>query len=190
VLDAARRLFVERGYAAMTMSAVAGAAGVALDTVYEVIGTKPALVRALVETAISGTDEAVAAEDRDYVRRIRATPSAPAKLAIYAAAVRAIHARLAPVVTALRAAAPAHPELGDLWREISARRARNMERFADDLMATGEVRPGLARADVADGLWLLGAPELFVLLVEERGFTPDRFERWVADGWARLILAR
>src|SRR5450432_2463834 len=74
ILESARRLFLERDYAGTTMPAIAEAAGVALDTVYAVVGKKPALFRLLVETAISGQDETIPAERRDYVRAIRAEP--------------------------------------------------------------------------------------------------------------------
>ena len=80
ILEAARTLFAENGYSATSMAAIAQAAGVALDTVYASAGRKPALVRLLVETAISGTDQAVPAEQRDYVVAIRAAPHAVEKI--------------------------------------------------------------------------------------------------------------
>lgn len=189
ILDAARKLLLEHGYGRLTMQAVASEAGVALDTVYESVGPKPVLVRLLVETAISGQDEAVAAEERDYVRRIRTAPAARDKIAIYASALREILPRLAPIVVALRDAASAHPTLGTLWKEISERRARNMRLFADDLIATGELRPELDRDAVADTVWSMAAPEFFTLLTDERGWSPDRFETWLAEAWERLLLA-
>src|SRR5579859_6929643 len=95
ILDAARELFAERGYAATPMTAIADRAGVALDTVYASVGRKPEVARLLIETAISGTDQAIPAEQRDYVQAIRAAPNADAKIAIYAAARAAIAPRLA-----------------------------------------------------------------------------------------------
>src|SRR5215831_2585164 len=77
IVDAARTVFLDKGYAAATMPAIALAAGVALDTVYATVGKKPALFRLLIETAISGTDRAVPAEEREYVRAIRAEADAP-----------------------------------------------------------------------------------------------------------------
>lgn len=189
ILAAAGSLFVNHGYAGMTMQAIANDAGVALDTVYSVVGTKPRVVRALVESAISGAGTAVAAEDRDYVRRIRAAGDARTKLTLYARAIRRIHARLAPLVVALREASSAHPELSALWHEISERRAANMRLFADDLRATGETRTGLTRNEIADVIWATNAPEFYVLLVEQRGWTPARYERWLAKAWASLFLA-
>src|SRR5215471_4504962 len=74
IIESARRFFLEKGYAATTMPAIARAAGTALDTVYATVGKKPALFRHLIETAISGTAQAVPAGQRDYVRAIRAEP--------------------------------------------------------------------------------------------------------------------
>ena len=188
ILDAAYRLFVDRGYEAMTMQAVADDAGVALDTVYDAVGKKPLLARLLVETAISNTDRAVPAEERDYVRRMLATADAATKLAIYAGAVVDIHGRLAPLVRALQSAAPKHPELGALWREISDRRANNMRKLATNLVSTGQTRPGLDVARIADVLWGLAAAETYLLYVEQRGWSPADVEAWLADAWQRLLL--
>lgn len=188
ILDAARKLLVERGYGQMTMNAVAREAGVALDTVYESVGRKPVLVRLLVETAISGQDEDVPAAQRDYVRRILAAPTAREKIAIYAEALRQILPRLAPIVIALRDTASAHPELAALWKEIAERRAANMRLLADDLLATGEVRRELDRDAIADVIWSMNAPEFYTLLVGERGWSPDRFAAWLAEAWERLLL--
>lgn len=188
ILDAARALFEERGYAATTMAAIAERAAVAVETVYAAVGTKPALMRLLIETAISGGDDAVAAEERDYVRAIRAEPDAVAKLGIYAAAIRRIQERMAPLFRVLQAAAPAHPELGALWAEIAGRRAQNMRMFAGDLAETGQLRTDVSVEEAADVSWVLNSSELYTLLVFERGWAPERFEGWLADAWRRLLL--
>ncbi|MGP7999266.1 MAG: TetR/AcrR family transcriptional regulator [Streptosporangiaceae bacterium] len=187
VLDAARGLFSERGYAATSMAAIASRAGVALDTVYASAGRKPELARLLIETAISGTDQAVPAEQRDYVQAIRATPDAGTKIAIYAAAVTAIAPRLALVLGIIQQAAPAEPELAQLWDQIAERRAANMRRFVADLASVHPLRldPGQA----ADIVWATNATELYQLLVGQRGWSPQRYERFLADTWHRLLLA-
>lgn len=188
ILDAAIRLFVERGYAGTTMAEVAAAAGVALDTVYAAVGPKPTLFRLLVETAISGTDAPMPAEERDYVRAIHAEPDAGRKLALYARAMRQILPRMAPLLRVLQAAVPADPELAAVWQEITERRARNMQRLAAELAATGRLREGLAVEEAADVIWASSSPELYGLLVQERGWSPDRYARWLADAWRRLLL--
>ncbi|MEV4183513.1 helix-turn-helix domain-containing protein [Streptosporangium canum] len=187
ILDAATALFLERGYATTTMAAIARSAGVNTDTVYASVGAKPALFRLLVEAAISGEDHAVPAPERDYVRDIRAQPDAARKLAVYAAAMSRIHARLGPLFGVLQAAAPASPELAELWHEIAERRAANMRLLATDLAATGRLRVEVEEA--ADVIWATNSPELYLLLVRDRRWTRERYERWLADSWCRLLLA-
>lgn len=188
IVQEARALFLERGYTGTTMPAIAEASGVAVDTLYATVGTKPALFRFLVETAISGREEAVPALNRDYVREVQAEPDPRRKLERYAHAVRTVQERLAPLVAHLREAARAEPELSELWREISTRRASNMRRFAADLATAGGLRDGLSIDEAADIVWATNAPEFYLLLVHERGWSPDHFEHWLADSWKRLLL--
>ena len=186
ILDAARQLFAERGYTATPMTAVADRAGVALDTVYAAVGRKPELARLLIETAISGTDQAIPAEQRDYVQAIQAAPDAKTKIAIYAAAITAIAPRMALVLGIIQQAA-AEPELAALRTEIAERRAANMRRFVADLATVAPLRldPGQA----ADIVWATNSAELYQLLVGQRGWTPQRYEQFLADTWQRLLLA-
>ena len=187
ILDAARELFAERGYAATPMTAVADRAGVALDTVYASAGRKPELARLLIETAISGTDRAVPAEQRDYVQAIQAAPDARAKIALYAAAITAIAPRMALVLGIIRQAVPGEPELAALWTEIAERRAANMRRFVADLAAVAPLR--LDPDQAADIVWATNATELYDLLVGQRGWTPQRYQHFLTDTWSRLLLA-
>lgn len=170
------------------MPSIADASGVALDTVYAAVGPKPVLFRELIELAISGGDHPVPADERDYVREILAAPDPRAKIALYAQAVRAIQPRLAPVFQVLREAARAEPELAALWSEIAARRAANMRRFVDDVAAIGGLRAGVTVEEAADLVWATNAPEFYLLLVEERSWSPERFEHWLAELWIRMLL--
>jgi len=189
IIDSARRLFLDKGYAATTMPAIAQTAGVALDTVYATVGKKPSLFRLLIEIAISGSDTALPAEERDYVQAIRAEPDAARKLRIYAAALCSIQQRLAPLFRVLQGAAPLDPELAALWQAISQRRARNMRLFAADLAATGRLRSNLPLAKAADIIWSMNSPEFYLLLVEQRRWSGKEFEDWLAGAWIQLLLA-
>jgi len=188
ILESARFLFLENGYTGTTMPSIAQASGVALDTIYATVGKKSTLFRLLVETAISGADESIAAENRDYVRAIRAEPQAALKLKIYATALRHIQQRLAPLFLVLQAAAPLDPDLQALWQEISLRRASNMRLFAKDIASTGKLRNDLPETVAADIIWSMNSPEFYLLLVGQRGWSPEQFERWLADSWAKLLL--
>jgi AcrR family transcriptional regulator len=189
VLAAARELFVAQGYRPTTVQQIAARAGVNVDTIYQAVGRKPALMRELVETAISGQGAAVPAEQRPYVQRIREAATAGDKIDIYASALVGIQQRMAPIFLALRDAALTDQPCRELWQEISARRARNMLDFAADLRVTGELRAELDDQQVADIVWSMNAAEYWVLLVVERGWSPDDFSRWISDSWRRLLLA-
>jgi AcrR family transcriptional regulator len=187
ILDAARELFTERGYAATPMTAIADRAGVALDTVYASVGRKPEVARLLIETAISGTDEAIPAEQRDYVRAIQAAPEAATKIAVYAAAIAAIAPRMALVLGIIQQTAQTEPELARLWNEIGERRAANMRRFVADLATATPLR--LDPDQAADIVWATNAAETYQLLVGQRGWSLQRYEQFLADTWHRLLLA-
>lgn len=188
ILESARREFLQRGYAGATMAAIARGAGTALDTVYAAVGKKPALFRLLMEVAISGRDEAVPAAQREYVRAIRAEPDAARKLQIYAAALRTIQPRLAPLYRVLRAATSLDDDLHAMWQEIAQRRIANMRLLAKELAATGRLRVDLSENKAADIIWGMNSPEFYLLLVEERGWSPEEFESWLAESWIQLLL--
>ena len=188
VVDCARALFLEHGYRATTVAAVAEAAGVSVDTVYTLVGRKPVLLRELIEQAISGTDRAVVAEERNYVQAVLAEPDPRRKLAMYARAIRHIQRRMAPLYLALRDASSTEPEAREVWQEISDRRAANMRKLVRDVGSAGGLRPGLSVDEAADVVWATNSAELYVLLTGDRGWAPARYERWLADTWCQLLL--
>jgi len=188
VLNAAHQLIVERGYRKTTVADIALEAGVHIDTVYALVGRKPVLLRELIDQAVSGTDRAVTPEERNYVKAILAEPDPARKLAIYARAVRHIQARMAPLFLALRDASATEPEAGVVWREISDRRAKNMRDLVRNLKAADGLRDDLSIDEAADTIWATNSSELYVLLTVERGWSADRYERWLADTWCRLLL--
>lgn len=187
ILDAARDLLVTKGYRATTTAQIARQAGVHVDTLYALVGRKPEILRELIEMAISGVDRPLAPEERDYVQRMQAEPDPTRQLEIYAGAVAAIQRRMAPLFVALRDAASTEPEAEQVWQEISGRRAANMRRLVAGL-GDDVLRPGLGLEEAADIVWATGSSEMYVLLVDERGWSLDRYERWLADSWRRLLL--
>jgi hypothetical protein len=104
------------------------------------------------------------------LRAIHAEPPARGKLAVYARALRAIHERLTPLMRA-------------------ERRASNMRRFAAELAATGQLRSDVDVDEAADVIWATNAPEFYLLLVRDRGWSPDAFEAWLIRAWTRLLVS-
>jgi len=188
VLTAARDLLQDRGYAATSVADIAHVAGVSVDTVYASVGRKPELVLAVIDMVLGGADEPVPAEQRDYVLSIRTEPSALGKVRVYAAAVALLVPRTAPLQEALRTAGQTDSECADVWRSLVNRRADNMRLFAADLRSTGELREDLTDEQVADVVWSTNAAEYWMLL-NQRGWTPARYEALLVDIWSRTLLA-
>lgn len=189
ILDEALDRFVEVGYRGTTIAEVARRAGTSVATVYELVGRKPAILRELIEQAISGSDHSVAAPDRSYVKAITAEPRASSKLAIYASAVTEIQQRMSPLFLALRDASSTEADAHMVWTEIAERRATNMGAFARDLHGSGQLRAGLRVDDVADVIWATTSAEFYALLTVERGWKPSQFQAWLTDTWQRTLLA-
>ena len=188
VLSAAHHLFTTRGYAETSVAQVARRARVSVDTLYAAVGRKPQLLLAVHDMALAGGPEPLPAEQRDYVRAVRAAPDARAKITTYAEALGHLLPTTVPLMNALREAGTTDPECRKVWLAISERRAANMVMLAADLRATGELRADLTDQQVADLVWSMNSPEYFGLLAA-RGFTPQDYAEQVADVWCRTLLS-
>lgn len=188
ILDAAATLFVDPGYAATPLTAVAAHAGVAVQTVYKIFGTKKALLSALVDVTIAGDDEPVALPERQFVTDIEAQPHARDRLDRFAAHLVETHARQAAVMLALAGAATADPDAAAIWRKNLDDRRRGMRMFAAALAATGELRTDHTVDTVADVLWLAMDVRNYDWLVRERGWSAEEFRRWYVDTVAAAVL--
>lgn len=188
ILDAAAALFVEPGYAATPLTAIAAEAGVAIQTVYKIFGSKQALLSALVDVTVAGDDEPVALPDRHFVEEIRALTDARAKLDRFARHLLDTHARQAQVMLALAAAATADPEAGAIWRKNLDDRRNGMTMFATDLVSTGQLRREHTVDTAADVLWLAMDVRNYDWLVRQRGWSPERFQRWYVDTVAAVLF--
>jgi len=188
ILAAASDLLGDKGYAATTVADIAGLAGVSVDTVYASVGRKPELVLAVIDMVLGGADEPVPTDQRDYVQAIGNTPTARGKIEIYAAAVAGLVPRIATLQEALHKAGETDAECAATWRRLVTRRAANMLLFAADLRSTGELRDDLTNEEVADLVWSTNAAEYWLLL-QQRGWTPARYEALLVDLWSRTVLA-
>jgi AcrR family transcriptional regulator len=186
--QAARQVFLRQGYAATRMAEIADVAGVSLETLYAAFGPKPRLVQHLIEIAISGEDEPVPALERDWVRAIQVEPDPSRKIEMFAAGVRRLQERVAPLWMVVKEAAKGDSELMTMVDTLNQRRVMHMRVFIDDLSVAGGVRPGLLPEIAADAIWAMNSSEFFALLVLDRGWEPAAFESWIADTWKRLLL--
>ena len=181
VVDAAHRLFLEKGYGATSLTDVADAAGVSVQTVYAQLGSKRALLKEVLDVAIAGDHEPVAIRDRAEVAQIRAEPDGERKLRLYAALATQIAYRYEPVDRVMRSAGAVDPEVEAQRRAAEQGRLGGMREFAEDLVAAGVLRPGLSLEEVAQRLWALGGTNLYRPLVVELGWSHEDFVAYLGD---------
>jgi AcrR family transcriptional regulator len=189
ILDAAQRLFERQSYAATTMAAIAAEAGVALKTVYVAFDTKSGVLRALWNLLLRGDEDDVPVMDRGWYREVLEEPDPERKLRLNARNSRAVKLRIAPVMEVIRSAAPLDPDIGALWSRIQSDFHDNQRSVVKALDEIRGLRPGLGVDRAADILWALNHPDLWQLLVGQRGWTPDEYEQWFGDAACAQLLA-
>ncbi|MBT2228229.1 TetR/AcrR family transcriptional regulator [Nonomuraea sp. NEAU-A123] len=181
ILEAARELFVAQGYGPTSLQDVAARAGVATRTVCFSFGNKHSLLKALVEATITGDEQSSAVMDLPWFREAMATETAAAHLRAHVHGLRLILDRVASIIKVLNAAAAMDPEVAMLWPRDSDPQYTVQWTAAESMMAKPGARPGVSPEYAADLLYSLLSPELYLQFVQERGWSPDRWERWSQD---------
>jgi len=189
ILAAAGRLFVENGYLGTTLATVAAQAGVSVQTVYNVVGGKPAVLKAVYDATLAGDDEPVAMGDRPAFRAMAQASSGREMLERYAELGRQLSERLLPLVTTLLAqAATGDPDLQAFAETIEGERAAGTAAVAQSVHKRFGLRDGLDTQDAADILWVLTAPDLADRLVNRRGWSWDKTQQWLGSAMADALL--
>ena len=180
VVDSARGLFVANGWAATGMREVAAAAGVAVETVYSHFSSKRGLLQAVLDIAVVGDDTPVALAERDDFLAL-GKGRRRARIRAFARGLTAIQVRTASVNVLLRQAAPADEEVAEMLRSTR-------ERQRIDVASAFELLIGRAPSRTeCDGVWAVVSPEVYLLLVEDSGWTPEEYEAWIVELMERVI---
>jgi AcrR family transcriptional regulator len=179
VVEAARSLFVERGYAATTIEAISDRSDTPQATVYRLFSSKLGILKAVLDVSVGGDDEAVAMADRPQVRALLLDEDPKKQLAGFAALLREVMARVGPVHRILADAARSEEDAASLLAEIARQRHDGQRRIARSLARSGALRSGLRERDAADIVHALASPEVYGLLVFERGWSGERYKKWL-----------
>ena len=189
VLGAARDLFLRRGYAGATIEAIAHRAGVSPQTVYNVVGGKAALLKAVYDVAIAGDDEPVPVGARPAYAELTAAPDARSCLRLYARLGRELMQRAGPVVTVVFVEGSGRdPDLRAFIDKIENERAAGTAGMARLIATRFGLRPGLTEAQAADVLWALTSPEMADRFTRRRGWSPDDYEEWLTRAMADALV--
>ena len=188
VLDAARTLFAAQGYPATTVAALAREAGVAAKTVYLAFGSKSGVLRALWDLTLKGDDSPAPIAERPWYVEVLEEPDPEQQLRRNARNARTVKERIAPVLQVIRDGAPVDTEVAALWELIQTDFYANQRSIVESVDEKHALKPGLDVARAADILWTLNHPDLWLLLVGRRGWTPEQFEQWFADTACAQLL--
>jgi AcrR family transcriptional regulator len=178
VVAAAQHLFLEHGYVATTIEAVAASAGVAVQTVYHSVGTKHGLLAAVLDTTIAGDAEPVPIVDRPWADEMAGAPDAVGAVAQLVAGSVAIVARAAPLLEVVHRAA-ADPDVAALLADTRRRRRADQHALVAMLATAGHLPPTLDVPTAADVVYGILNEEVFQLLTVDCGWAVGRFRRWV-----------
>ena len=187
IIAAAGDRFLASGYTAATMRGIADAAGVAVQTVELVFGTKRELLKAVIDVAIAGDGQPVPVLQRDWARA-ESTAGVTEFLAIAWHAVRIVADRVAGLLAVVDEAASTDHEIAALARQLDAQRATTAAWIVTGIIERAPLRTGLCHQDAVDTIWLLMDPVVFRRLTRDRGWSPGHFQHWFTDSIHRLLL--
>jgi TetR/AcrR family transcriptional regulator, regulator of autoinduction and epiphytic fitness len=179
VVQAARALFLERGYAATTIEAISDTSDVPPATVYRLFSSKLGILKALLDVSIAGDDQAAPLQDRASARALLADADPVRQLSGFAGICREINARSAPAYQILLSAAGTDPGAAALLARYTRQRQEGQGQIARSLARSGALRPERKQRDAADIIHALMSPEIYRLLVGDRGWPPQRYEQWL-----------
>jgi AcrR family transcriptional regulator len=183
ILESARHLFAARGYTGVTMREVSADAGVAVQTVHAVFGTKLSLAQGIVEAALEDANPELLAilRQADQAQDLRVT------LHMVGAIARLAYERFGDVLLFLREAGD--PELLAEADRFDRTRLESQAAIAPALARAGLLRGGLSAQEATDLIWALSSPEWFGLLVRRRGWDANRWQKTLGDALVQLLLA-
>ena len=181
IVDAAIQRFVRDGYVATSVDAIAASAGVARATVFATFGGKPALLKAAYDAAFGEGDERTPLIRRPEAQAVLAQNDPRRYLEAYVSLIAGIFALVAPIHEVVRAASDSDAEVRAVWTQIGTERLNGARRIVAHLDERGGLRSELDLARAADFIWVINDPGFYHMLVHERGWSPQEYERQVTD---------
>lgn len=186
IVRAARDLFVAGGYGHTTVADVARAAGVSAETVYAAFRNKATLLHKAWDITVGGDEQDIVFHERPEVMAIRSEPDLATRLMRHAAFATETARRIAPFQLMVQSAAGAEPAAAAMLDEIDRQRLAGMAVMAAEAAATGQL--AVSEDECRDLIWSMTDGMLWHRLVNERGWTDERFADWLGRMWVHLLV--
>jgi AcrR family transcriptional regulator len=187
ILDAAKALFIEHGYPATTLEAIAGAADTSPPTLYRLFSSKRALLKAVLDVSFGGDDQPIAFGERPEVRAARAEPDPVALIRAFARIGCDFMQRSSAIMHVLATAAQVDPDAAQLLEVIRRQRYAGQSRIVAALSDRGALDPELQFSDAADIVYTVLSPDVHRILTAERGWTPEQYQQWLIRSLGLLL---
>ena len=182
IIEAARDMLLRDGYHAMSVSALASTAGVSAQTVYNAVGGKAAVVKAVYDVLLVGDDAPVAMQDRPEFQAMSAAPDRESFVRAYAALCATIYERVGPLLGVLLAQGPGGDAgLQEFVATIDRERRVGNTNALNALDAAHGIPPHLDRERFIDIVWTVTAPEIYDRFVRRCGWTHTMYAAWLAE---------
>ncbi|GAA3434014.1 TetR/AcrR family transcriptional regulator [Kutzneria kofuensis] len=188
VIAAARELFVTRGYASTSLNDIATAAGVARPTAFAAFGSKPALLRHVLDQTLAGDDEPVPVAERPWFRPVWDAATPADVLDAYAGVCVLINGRAARIFEVVRRAADQTAEIAELWETLQRNRRAGARMVVDHAFATGPLAAGLDIDRATDILWIYNDPAHYDALVTHHGWSEHDYRTWLSSQARHALL--
>lgn len=185
IVRAARDLFIERGYGHTTLADVAQAAEVSVETIYAAVGTKAELLHRAWDITVGGDDQEIVFHERPEVRAIREEPDLARRLELHAEFSTKTAQRIAPFQLMVQSAAGADPTAAAMLEEMGRQRLVGIGVMAAEAAKTGQL--AVPEEECRDVIWSMTDGMLWHRLVNERGWTNQRFAEWLGRVWVERL---
>jgi len=188
IVRAARDLFIAQGYGRTTIADIADSAGMSVETIYAAFGNKPALLHRAWDITVGGDDQDVVFHERPEVVAIRNEPDLAERLMLHAAFSTKTATRIAPFQLMVQSAAEAEPAAAAMLEEMGRQRLAGMTVMAAGAAQTQQL--AVTEDECRDVIWSMTDGMLWHRLVNERGWSNERFAEWLGGMWVHLLVRR
>lgn len=188
IIEAARRLFIERGYSGATIEAISQEANVAVETIYASFGNKREILSRLISVTLVGDDKPTPLLQRQGPLKTLHDKDQKRQIQLFAIDMTVIMGRMAPLFEVMRSAAKTESDIAILLQKILSERVEGMKVFVGALMSNGLLRDGLGLEEAAETTWALSSGEVYTLLVFDRGWPTEKYSQWLVSALSNLLL--